>query len=138
MRSNRKNKLTRFVAMPWDLLDSSEWAKLTSASKVAYLHLKRKVTNANPGALSLSYHEMEKLMNRRTFARSLRQLEKEGFITKEQSGGLFRQRNWFKFSEAWRKKSSGSSATVTSGNSATVKEVYESLKTSHSGKSATC
>jgi hypothetical protein len=81
---------------------------------------------------------MEKIMNRRTFARSLRELEKEGFITKEQSGGLFRRRNWFKFSEAWRKKSSGNTATVTSGESATVRKVYESLKASHSGKSATC
>ena len=128
MRSNRKNKLTRFVAMPWDLLDSPAWARLTNASKVAYLHLKRKVTNANPGALSLSYHEMEKHMNRHTFSRSLRQLEQEGFVTKEQTGGLFRRRNFFRFSEGWRKGSSAIIATVTSANTDTVRQVYERLK----------
>ena len=139
MRSNRKNKLRRFVAMPWDLLDSPAWARLTNASKVAYLHLKRKVTNANPGALSLSYHEMEKHMNRNTFARSLKELEKEGFITKEQTGGLFRQRNWFRFSEAWRKQKSGiETDTVTGIETDTVRKVFKSLKALHSIKTDTC
>jgi DNA-binding transcriptional regulator YhcF (GntR family) len=81
---------------------------------------------------------MEKHMNRRTFSRTLKELEAGGFITKEQTGGLFRQRNWFRFSEAWRQGSSGNTATVTSGNTATVEHAKESRKRSDSGKRATC
>lgn len=134
----KKNKLARFVAMPWEVLDSPAWARLTNASKVAYVHLKRKITNANPGWLSLSYDEMEKHMNRHTFSRSLIQLEQEGFITKEQTGGLFRRRNFFKLSEEWRKSSSAIIATVDSANTATVKQVFDSLKALNSAKSGTC
>ena len=119
----RRNKLSRFVALPWELIDSPAWKTLTNAARVALIHLKRKVVSANPGELSLSYHEMEKIMNRHTFAKALRQLEESGFITKEQYGGLYRKRNFFKLSEGWRKQGQGSSAnngTVTSAKSGTV------------------
>jgi DNA-binding transcriptional regulator YhcF (GntR family) len=45
---------------------------------------------------------MKKIMDPHTYAKALRELEEAGFITKEQHGGLYRRRNVFKLSEAWR------------------------------------
>jgi hypothetical protein len=119
----KKNKLSRFVALQWEIIDSIAWQNLSNASRVALIHLKRKVVKPNPGEISLSYKEMEKIMNRHTFSRALRQLEGFGFITKEQYGGLYRRRNFFKLSEEWRKYNQASSAKsgiVTNANSGTL------------------
>jgi len=105
-----KNKLSRFIALHWEIVDSPAWEALTNASRVAFVHLKRKVVNSHPSEISLSYREMERIMHRHTFADALRQLEEVGFITKEQHGGLFRRRNFFRLSEEWRKYGRGSSA----------------------------
>ena len=106
----KKNKLSHFLTIQWEIIDSKAWEALTNASRVAFVHLKRKVTSPNPGELSLSYKEMEKYMNRHTFAKALKELEKVGFISKEQHGGLFRKRNFFRLSEEWRRYSQTSSA----------------------------
>ena len=123
MRRWKKNKLSRFVALPWEIIDSLAWQNLTNASRVALIHLKRKVVKPNPGEISLSYHEMEKIMNRHTFSKALKQLEEFGFITKEQHGGLYRKRNFFRLSEGWRQygqPSSAKSDTVISAKNGTV------------------
>ena len=101
MPRKKKNKLSRFVALHWEIIDSHAWQNLTNASRVALVHLKRKVVMPNPGEISLSYGEMEKIMNRHTYSRALRQLEEFGFITKVQYGGLYRRRNFFRLSEGW-------------------------------------
>lgn len=118
----KKNKLSRFAAISWEIIDSEAWQALTNASRVALIHLKRKVTKPNPGDISLSYGEMDKIMHRKTFAAAIRQLEKIGFITKEQRGGLFRRRNFFKLSEEWRKFSSAINSTVDSAKNSTVRD----------------
>ena len=41
-------------------------------------------------------------MERRTFAKALRELEKFGFIKITQKGGLYRKRNYFMLSDDWR------------------------------------
>jgi DNA-binding transcriptional regulator YhcF (GntR family) len=110
------------VALPWEIIDSSAWQNLTNASRVALIHLKRKVVKPNPGEISLSYHEMEKIMNRHTFSKALRQLEAIGFITKEQYGGLYRKRNFFRLSEGWRQYSSAKNSTVDSAKNITVRD----------------
>jgi hypothetical protein len=118
----KKNKLSRFVALPWEIIDSVAWQNLTNASRVALIHLKRKVVKPNPGEISLSYHEMEKIMNRHTFSKALKQLEAFGFITKEQYGGLYRKRNFFRLNEEWRRygqPSSAKSGTVTGAKNST-------------------
>ncbi len=64
-------------------------------------------------------------MNRHTFSNALKQLEKIGFITKEQSGGLYRRRNIFRFSAEWRKHGQSPSAingTVDGAKSGTIEE----------------
>jgi hypothetical protein len=123
MPRSRKNKLSRFMALPWEIIDSLAWQNLANASRVALIHLKRKVVKPNPGEISLSYHEMEKIMNRHTFSRALKQLEAFGFITKEQYGGLYRRRNFFRLSEEWRRygqPSSAKSGTMDGAKSGTV------------------
>lgn len=88
--------------MEWAIVDSKAWQELTNAARVAYIHLKRKVTNPNPGEITLSYKEMEKFMHRHTYADALALLEKKGFIEKTQMGGLYRRRNFFRFVNGWR------------------------------------
>jgi len=110
MYRRKKNKLSRFVAIPWEIIDSPAWKNLTNASRVALIHLKRKVVKPNPGEFSLSYNEMEEIMNRHTFSKAIKQLEVFGFIKKEQYGGLYRRRNFFRLSDEWRQYAQASSA----------------------------
>jgi hypothetical protein len=125
----RRRKLSRFIALSWEIIDSLAWQSLTNASRVALIHLKRKVTNPNPGEISLSYGEMEKIMHRHTFAAAIKQLEEIGFVTKEQRGGLYRRRNFFRLSEEWRRygqPSSAKNSTVDSAKNSTVRNPYRS------------
>jgi hypothetical protein len=101
-QGREKRKLSRFIALEWAVVDSKAWEELTNPARVAYIHLKRKVTNSTPGEITLSYNEMEKFMNRHTFADALAQLEKKGFIEKTQMGGLYRRRNFFRLTNEWR------------------------------------
>jgi hypothetical protein len=128
MFRRKKPKLSRFVALQWEIIDSLAWQHLTNASRVAFIHLKRKVVTPDPEEITLSYKEMEKIMNRHTFSGALRQLEHLGFISKEQRGGLYRRRNYFRLSEQWRHYDPSSSAkfgTVIGAKSDTVKDPDE-------------
>ena len=110
------------MALPWEIIDSVAWQNLTNAFRVSLIHLKRKVVKPNSGEISLSYHEMEKIMNRHTFSKALKQLEAFGFITKEQYGGLYRKRNFFRLNEEWRRYGqpfSAKSGTVTGAKNST-------------------
>ena len=124
MSRRKKSKLSRFVALQWEIIDSPAWESLTNASRVAYVHLKRKIVSANPGEISLSYREMEKIMHRHTFSDALRQLESTGFISREQRGGLYRRRNFFRLTEEWRqfgRDSGAKNSTVDSAKNSTVR-----------------
>ncbi|HBR21985.1 MAG TPA: hypothetical protein DD713_05375 [Nitrospiraceae bacterium] len=102
-RRNRKRTSARFVQIFTDMLKSPAWEKLSNSSRVTYIHIKSKCYSSDPTVdLTLSFNEMEKIMARKTFARSLRELEQSGFITITQRGGLFRKRNFFKLSDDWR------------------------------------
>ncbi len=100
--AKKKNRMSRFVAIPWDIIDSKAWMDLTNAARVAYIHMKRQVRSWNSPPVPLSYRKMEPIMNRHTFASSLKQLEKVGFIKKQQQGGLYRKRNFFRFVDDWK------------------------------------
>ena len=97
--------------LSWEIIDSEAWRELTNAARVAYIHLKRKVTNPNPKEIHLGFAEMagngsapykKRIMRRKTFSTALRLLEEKGFIEKKQSGGLYRKENLFLFTEKWR------------------------------------
>ena len=98
----KKGRMSRFVAIPWEVIDSKAWVDLTNAARVAYVHMKRQVRSSNSPPVPLSYRKMEAIMNRHTFSSSLKQLEKVGFIKKEQQGGLYRRRNFFRFVDDWK------------------------------------
>jgi hypothetical protein len=123
-RKRKKGKLSKFVAIPWELIDSEAWINLSNAARVALIHLKRKVNCPNPGEIYLSYNEMEKIMNRHTFSNAIKQLEEKGFIEVVKKGGLYRLRNAFKLSEKWRffktEISSAKNGTTTSAKSGTI------------------
>lgn len=98
----KKNRLPPFVAILKEMLQSEAWGAISNPARVAYVHLKGKCTTAHSGEITLSFKEMERIMDRHTFARSLGQLEAHGFIMKDQRGGLFRKRNYFRISEQWK------------------------------------
>jgi hypothetical protein len=97
----KKNRLPPFVPIFRDMLKSEAWESISNPARVAYLHLKSKCVSFRDDEVTLSFKEMERIMDRHTFARSLNQLEAHGFITKDQRGGLFRKRNYFRISEQW-------------------------------------
>lgn len=98
----KKNRLPPFVAIVKDMLKSEAWLLISNASRVAYIHLKSKCVTAKNDEITLSFKEMERVMDRHTFSRSLNQLEAHGFITKDKRGGLYRKRNYFRISEQWK------------------------------------
>jgi len=102
MSGRRKNKLPPFVPIFKDMLKSNAWGQLSNPARVAYIHMKAKVCTPYPDEITLSYREMEKFMQQRTFSRAIRQLEELGFIKIEQKGGLYRRRNFYTLSEQWR------------------------------------
>ena len=103
----KKNRLPPFVAILKEMLKSEAWLSISNPARVAYIHLKSKCVTANNDFVTLSYQEMEKIMQRKTFARALSQLEKHSFIIREQRGGLYRKRNYFRFSEQWKNFKAG-------------------------------
>jgi len=100
--ARKKNRLPPFVAILKEMLKSEAWESISNPARVAYIHLKSKCVTANGGEITLSFKEMERIMDRHTFARTLGQLEAHGFIIKEQRGGMFRKRNFYRFSEQWK------------------------------------
>lgn len=116
------------MALQWDIIDSKAWENLSNASRVAFIHLKRKVVKPNPGEISLSYGEMEKIMHRHTFAGAIRELEEIGFITREQRGGLYRKKNFFRFSDQWRKYDQPSSTKISTVDSAKISTVDSQME----------
>ena len=88
--------------MEMAMLKSKGWESLGNASRVAYLHLKAETFSPNPQQITLLHREMERIMTHPTFAKAIRELEKNGFIERTQHGGLYRRRNVFKLSEGWK------------------------------------
>lgn len=98
----KKNRLPPFVAIFREMLQSEAWESISNPARVAYVHLKSKCITANSGEITLSFKEMERIMDRHTFSRSLNQLEAHGFILKDKRGGLFRKRNYYRFIDQWK------------------------------------
>jgi DNA-binding MarR family transcriptional regulator len=94
--SKKKDRLPPFVAIFKSTIDSEEFKRLTNASRVAYMLLKRQCRHRDQNEVRFPYSDAEAYMDRHTFGRSIEQLEKEGFISKEQEGGLFRRTNIYK------------------------------------------
>jgi len=123
MSHRKKPKNPPFMMMPWEIVDSYAWEELTNASRVAYLHGKRKIVRSDQNEFTLTYSEMERIMDRHTYAKSISQLLDMGFWTMHQRGGLYRRINVFGLSNEWRihkRPSSVNFHTVISADSHTV------------------
>jgi hypothetical protein len=104
MGKRKTNKIDyKFVPFPVEVLESMAWEKLTNAARVAYLHIRERWCFNMQKPVSVSYKAMERIMERKTFSKALKQLEAIGFIKKTQTGGIFRKRNYFDMSEEWRR-----------------------------------
>lgn len=102
MSRQKKKKNSRFVMMPWEIVDSYAWEQLTNASRVAYLHLRQQIVSSDQEEIILTYRKMEPIMDRHTYANSISQLLDMGFITMQQRGGLHRKKNIYRLSNEWR------------------------------------
>lgn len=92
-----------FVPFIKFMIESPAFMQITNASRVAILLLKAQVRERGQREVIFPYSHAAKYMNRHTFARSIKQLEKYGFIEKSDFGGLYRRTNVYKLIEEWRK-----------------------------------
>lgn len=104
-RRSKKNRINEsFVPIIKHMIQSPAFKQLTNASRVAYLLLKAQINKSDQREVIFPYGQAEAYMDRKTFARSIRQLCELGFIEKSDFGGLYRRTNVYKFTEEWRNK----------------------------------
>ena len=101
--SRRKNRLPPFVYLTKEMLRSDAFKEISHASKTALLLLRAQLKNHGQVEVKFPYSHAEEYMDRHTFARSIRELEKIGFIRKTQSGGLYRRTNFYTFCGEWER-----------------------------------
>ena len=100
--AKKKNRLPPFVYVTKEMLKSDAYKALTNASRVALLLLKAQMTSNDQNEVKFPYSHVEGYMQKRTFARAIRQLEEMGFIVKTQEGGMYRRTNIYTFSYEWK------------------------------------
>jgi hypothetical protein len=102
--SRRKNQKINepFVPILKFMVSSPAFKNLTNASRVAYLLLKCQCCKYGQDEVKFPYSDAGKYMDRHTFARSIRELVKFGFIEISSLGGLFRRTNIYRFSSGWK------------------------------------
>jgi hypothetical protein len=102
MRKKRRPKSPPFVMIEQAMLASKAWQQIGNAARVAYIHIRSKFYSPPTGERELWYSEMEVIMDHKTFAKAITQLEANGFIERTQRGGLFRRRNKFRIIDGWK------------------------------------
>jgi len=100
---SRKSRIPPFVYITKEMLRSDAFKKISHASKTTLLLLRAQVKNHDQAEVKFPYSQAEEYMNRHTFARSIRELEKIGFIKKTQSGGLYRRTNIYTLCGEWER-----------------------------------
>jgi len=101
MKKKRK-KGPPFVRLFNELIDSKAWKELSCYARAVYIEIHRKYNGSNNGNLSYTYREADKIMDRRTFTKALRELVNNGLIDIICSGGLHRKPNIFGLSDRWK------------------------------------
>jgi len=102
MAKRRKQKPPPYVMIEQKMLKSEAWRRIGNASRVAYIHIRARFFWPPSGEQELLHKDMEEIMDHKTFAKAIRDLEKNGFISRSQQGGLYRRRNKFRISEEWK------------------------------------
>jgi len=101
-KNKSKGKSSYYIPITWEMIDSDAYAKLTNASRTAYLIIRRQYDTDNPTEFRCPFSTAERFMDRHTFSKSIKQLIGMGFIKKIQQGGLYRKINVYTCSEAWK------------------------------------
>lgn len=79
-----------FAAIPHDILDSPEWAKLSAYAVKALLDLFAQYRGTNNGDLSATWSQMQRCgwRSKDTLYRALQELLVKGWIVKTRQGGI--------------------------------------------------
>lgn len=85
------------------MMESAAWKDLTIHSIALYVHIKAKFNYSNEDNISFTYAEGERLMNKRTFTKSIDQLIDLGFIKIVRQGWTTREPNIYGFSDQWQR-----------------------------------
>lgn len=99
----------RFVALPYNLLESPAWEDLSPQAALIYIEVKRRYNGQNNGDIPLSCREAAKVARcgKGTVSRKLAELVTHGFI-KSSSKGHFRNRHattWILTCEVFERQS---------------------------------
>jgi hypothetical protein len=106
---NKGRSLGRFVALPYNLLESYAWQALSPEAALMYIEIKRRYNGQNNGNISLSCREAATVgrCSKGTAGKKLSELVDHGFI-KSASKGHFRNRHastWILTSEVYEQQS---------------------------------
>ena len=101
-RRKRRTKYPPFVMLLHELMDSKAWQGLSCYARTVYTEIRRRYNGKNDKNLSLTYKEAEKIMNRHTYSKALKELVNHGLIDIIRSGGLYRKSNIFGLSDRWK------------------------------------
>ncbi len=98
MARTRRGKGLAHVGIERRIFKEEYWQGLSAAAKIFYLHLKSRYNGSNNGKIKLPYSAMKNVRgcsNARTISRAVKELEAEGWITREKKGGLIRYDNLY-------------------------------------------
>ena len=98
---NGKRKAKPFIALDISTTRTEEWKKLSASEKVIYLYIKRNYNGFNNGDIPFAYSEVKGEFAPATISKSLKELERVGWIEKTRAGGLCKQRSLFKLTECF-------------------------------------
>ncbi len=78
------------------MLNGPEWMKLSAGAKLLYVYLKNRFNGANNGEIALPYSALKGvrgLSSTSTISKAHKELEREGWVTRKNLGGMFRKIN---------------------------------------------
>lgn len=101
-RRNPPQITDKFVYVTLPMLFSDAFKELKSSSALAYLLIKSQMKHKDDTEIVCPYSFITPFMQKKTFARAIRQLEDFGFIRRRQRGGLYRRTNIFSLSNDWK------------------------------------
>ncbi len=92
IRAKARRESGSFAALPHEILDSPEWAKLSVHAVRALLDLFAQYRGENNGDFSATWSRMQKRgwRSKDTLYRALRELQTKGWIVKTRQGGIHR------------------------------------------------
>lgn len=105
MGKKRQKIKGRFVPVPYALIESDAWKKLSGNSIKVYLVIcKCNWQSKNAGTefiIPYSYYKDKIFVSKPVFYKSLKELCENGFLERTEYGGLYKNSSKYKFSQLW-------------------------------------